>query len=355
MREIFNPLAFFDFLTLRVMLIVLVLFATSGYAQTRLISGSIINKESGNPVGRANIYVSGSSLGTSSGDDGKFILELPRGIEEIFITHISYQTHILFLSKKDEYNISMIPQVNKLYEVEVNDEVDKEWQRNLKKFQKAFLGNSINAGKCSILNPWVIDFTEESHEFKATAKAPLEIENMALGYRIYFYLGHFSTKGLTVSYSGKYRFEVLDSSNGKESRKWVKNRELVYLGSLRHFLYAIANEELSEQGFVVHFADLNSSGDQFSVTKLALEDELIHTDKNTNQQYIDFNGFIRVLYTEGWGSGSDQSQTSYLYAKKRITIFRNGLSPDDEYFQEYGFWSKSRVAELLPINYRPGQ
>lgn len=321
------------------------------WSQMKKISGIIIDSESYNPIENANIYISGSSRGTNSDPDGEFELEVPEGIEEVFITHVSYQTYILTFTNATNYRIGLTHRVNQLSEVAIHEEVDKEWKRNLNKFEKSFLGNSINAGKCKIINPWVIEFKEEKQNFLASATEPLEIENRALGFRLFFYLGHFSKQGLTVSYSGKYRFEQLDSSDEKEKRRWDKNREKVYLGSRRHFLYALANEELSTHGFVVHFADLNAAGDQFYVTRLAMEEDLIV--KENNQLYIDYKGYIRILYTKGLSDSGIQSQTSYLFTPQIASLFKNGLSTDDEIMQEFGLWSKSRIAELLPVDYRP--
>jgi len=53
--------------------------------------------------------------------------------------------------------------------VSIKEEVDKSWKRKLKRFEKDFLGNSLNAAECTILNPGVSDFENEGKVFNARA------------------------------------------------------------------------------------------------------------------------------------------------------------------------------------------
>ncbi len=255
--------------------------------------------------------------------------------------------------------IKLKPVLVELSEVSITEQKDKEWERDLKKFANAFLGKSIFASKCKINNTWVIDFDKKGGQLNASSTDMLKISNNALGYNVYFFLSHFYTKGLTVSYSGKYRFEQIEPENTKQEKRWNKNRDKTYYGSLRHFPSSLANGRLSEDGYVVHFAKLDATGSTFDVTTIAMEKNLLSMDEKSGDILLKFNDFIRVIYTKNSSYdysniNPDKSQTSYLYlTKSSIIIHLNGLSSDRAYIQEYGFWGENRVAELLPINYLP--
>ena len=55
----------------------------------------------------------------------------------------------------------------------------------MKNSKSLFLGNTIHAIRCEILNPWVLDFeTNNVGFFKAHASDVLQIENYSLGYTL---------------------------------------------------------------------------------------------------------------------------------------------------------------------------
>ena len=88
-------------------------------------------------------------------------------------------------------------------EIEIVEDTPRRWRRQLKQFEKAFLGTSENARACTLLNPEYLSFTSEKRgQLEASASAPLIIENRALGYRIEYLLDAFSQTRSQVEFQG---------------------------------------------------------------------------------------------------------------------------------------------------------
>ncbi len=138
--------------------------------------------------------------------------------------------------------------------VGVSSERPKGWKKHLKLFEDLFLGTSKNAKKTHLLNPEFLDFHEDkaAGTFTATAVAPLQVVNEALGYRIELVLRDFQRHGQELRFTIKPRFEELTPKNDKQKKAWDQAREKAYQGSLRHFLVALARKEVTEQAFKVY-------------------------------------------------------------------------------------------------------
>ncbi|MGA1543256.1 MAG: SusC/RagA family TonB-linked outer membrane protein [Saprospiraceae bacterium] len=85
-------------------LVVSICFSTGLIAQTRTISGTIVD-ESNEPLIGANVLVEGTSIGTSTDFDGKFLLEVSNSVAAIEISYIGFQTTLIALTEASEYSI----------------------------------------------------------------------------------------------------------------------------------------------------------------------------------------------------------------------------------------------------------
>ncbi|MBX2897058.1 MAG: TonB-dependent receptor [Cyclobacteriaceae bacterium] len=76
---------------MKALALIIVWFATlAGFAQTNLIKGTVTSK--GEPVPFANVLVEGTAHGTSTNEDGEFVLEQPAGKITLVISGIGYKT-----------------------------------------------------------------------------------------------------------------------------------------------------------------------------------------------------------------------------------------------------------------------
>ena len=84
--------------------------------QNKIIRGKIID-EAGDPIVGANIYISGTSIGTISNLNGEFQLEIPTDTKSLKISFIAYST--LELAPEDNMKITLLPDTTQLNEVVV--------------------------------------------------------------------------------------------------------------------------------------------------------------------------------------------------------------------------------------------
>src|SRR4030065_1573316 len=100
-------------------------------------------------------------------------------------------------------------------------------------FRRQFLGETVNAYTCKIMNESDLVFQYDENRLLLTAYSlrPLIISNKSLGYQITFYLDAFEYSQITysLSYTGYYNFREDSTLNSKE-RVGAENRRR--LGSI---------------------------------------------------------------------------------------------------------------------------
>lgn len=81
-----------------------------------MISGQITGVE-GNPVVGATVIVKGTTVGTLTGADGKFKVEVPDGASEIEISYLGFKSQTFNIADKGYENVILVEDVNQLDEV----------------------------------------------------------------------------------------------------------------------------------------------------------------------------------------------------------------------------------------------
>jgi hypothetical protein len=236
-------------------------------------------------------------------------------------------------------------------DVEARDPV--EWRKHLQKFIDVFFGSTANAARCTILNPQVLDFAydEEADRLVATAREPLEIENLALGYSIRCEIVLFTHSPRAFQYIGFTGFRPLAARTIDEADQWNVNRRKAYYGSKRHFLRALAKKSSKKEGFDVYSvrpewtwsALKKPAGFEMSV------DGLLSPGDSPYEKKLDFQDLLQVVYTS-----ENVTRISLLELNgPSVTVFTNGLTANPLGLWTYGYWSTQRGAEMLPIDYEP--
>ena len=167
----------------------------NGFAQYSL-KGRVVDAETLEPLLFATVFISNSSIGTSTNKSGEFELTIPEGNHELVISYIGFQTFSYAISTKvlrPFYEFRILQETVELEESEVKEKRDKAWYDNLTVFKTLFLGTSVNASNCEIKNPEVLILDGETVPGRLTARAKdiLEIENPNLGYQIKYVLTGF--------------------------------------------------------------------------------------------------------------------------------------------------------------------
>ena len=152
----------------------------------------------------------------------------------------------------------LIPKITSLDEVTIK--VKKTHRKNYfdiyyPQFKKEFLGTSVLAYNCNILNPEMLnlEFNDQTNQLTATSSDFLKIDNPDLGYEVKYLLVNFSLNVITreLHYDGPVQFTEMKGTPAQE-RNWQENRENAYEGSNMHFLRSIIDDKLEGNDFRVY-------------------------------------------------------------------------------------------------------
>jgi TonB-dependent SusC/RagA subfamily outer membrane receptor len=347
-------------------------------AQTGELRGKVLDSKTSEALPFAHIFVNLTTLGTTSDAQGNYVLKnLPAGVHEVvfsFIGYTSYQTKVT--AKAGESNtldIRLVPLETQLETVVVSGTRDKEWEKQLKKFEKIFIGSTRSAAATKIKNPWALEFKESEvnhvNLFTATASQPIEIENNALGYRIEYHLKTFATTASGYNIAGQVRFEELNPQDARQAKLWSDNRNDAYYGSLRHLLTAIVTDRVAEEGFYIYvdksgyentpYRSSNFKSQIDKTIELYSTKNTVVAGKGTAEWTIPVKQRWEVHYTRARTNTKTYSDVDYPVSwiqvnggSIRTTPAGIVLNPVNVVLS--GAMNEARLAEMLPYNYTPG-
>ncbi len=401
--------------------VLFLLFALTGIASVSaqiLIKGTVVTT-SNLPMEGASVYVNNSTIGTVTDADGNFELYLNEGKSELIVSFIGYKTIItnvetslyqkpLFFKLRRATNFLNEAIVTKI-------KYDDDWRYNLGRFKSAFLGRTLLASQCNIINPKVLsfEFDKTTGALTAYAKEPLKIRHQGLGYLITYDLVHFSLERQRVTYLGFTKYQNLKGSKRKQ-RKWVKNRLIAYNGSVMHFMRSLRAKKLKEEGFLVHqfkrvlnsdrpseetikkarayIASISSKDNPVNLSRkikkprTALDSAVSTVQKvrlpkyrdylyksnvpypdliiqNKKETLLSFENYLSIIFTKESeevnympNKRAHKNQTSSLTMfKKTAIIDPSGTVIDPLDIFAEGYWSFEQFANLLPLDYRPSK
>lgn len=339
-----------------------------------LVRGIALDHDTEAPLPFATVFLSNTTLGTVTDKDGKFSIgSIPDGEYEIIVSFMGYRTFQQLIEVKRhiplQLELRIKPTVVDLQEKLVEAKRDKSWFKNLKIFELYFLGTSMNARKSKILNPEVLildDQTKPGH-LLVFAKEPILIENINLGYQISFVLESFecNPKEERWSYFGYPYFEDLEVPARRINRV-SQNRDRAYFGSLTHFLQAVYQDRLEEEGFEVHLVNRLKREDQLydeviSGVEVSATEMMLRNEKG--QSFFHYRKPLFVLYNHeteesAYSMRFNQSRAPVQTSKFILMVHRVRLESDGRYFPASGIYTEGymaweRVADLMPYGYKP--
>ena len=389
-------------------LVVFCFIAFTGYAQ-HSITGKVNDIYNKQPVVKASVFLSNTTVGGTTGDDGSYSLtNVKPGQYDMIVSAVGYETVQKTVLVNGQLNIPYIeltPKTITLNAVVVKP--DPEREQNYKIFKQEFFGPTDFALQCKILNPEVLDldFDKASRTLTAKSSDYLIIENKALGYRLRYLLITFS-KDFSAGwlfYQGNVLFEPLSGKPG-QVRKWYKNRLVAYQGSCEHYLRSVIGINAENEGFktlrlmrkpnpqrpadsviqakIKQFApktnskyfDINDSlrywnaqkrlpkTVDYLVTRPLRPDSLVKRTNVNGLYALSFNDILYVLYTKKKSDDSYSNRplnapdnlTSSMTFKEQYAFFdNNGVIANPTAIVFEGNWGTNRIAKLLPIDYDP--
>ena len=216
------------------------------------LTGSVVEK--GNTaIPGASVFIEGTTMGTQTDANGHFSLKnIPAGRHRLVASMVGYVPKMVlidFPGKTSELTFSLEEDNKTLAEVRVVGSQDKIWEKQFRAFEKGFLGESYSKKEVYITNREVVDFTENEEAFTAKATQPLQIVNKTLGYKITYFMDNFEKTNSLTAYKGLASFEKLVPEDARQERRWQRNRVEAYEGSMKHFLKALVENRLEEEGF----------------------------------------------------------------------------------------------------------
>ena len=382
-----------------------ILFSITSFSQV-LFEGVIKDASSKEVLQGASIYVPNSTRGTYSDFEGKFILELPITTKEIVISFVGYTTIKTNLDLSDGKNLNKTIYIreikNELKEVVfIKQKQDKNWQRMFQVFKMHFIGNSELAIDAEILNPEDVILNEErtpgKYKLTANANKPLQIKNKTTGYIISYELIQFNHivighNQIYTFYLGYPFFKDITKEEKLYQKKIEKKRLEAYLGSSMHFIRALYNEKLQEEGFNVReliksqnpeypseielekiLAEVKLTKDYSLIRKLPekeinkLGNTLLpiskFTQRENDKNLINFKNYLNITYTkaapdEKFLIFSSKENANFQISQLKIEnepveYFADGnyYNPANLYFYGYMGWKK--VGDMLPFDYNP--
>ncbi|WP_460954183.1 carboxypeptidase-like regulatory domain-containing protein [Spirosoma litoris] len=351
--------------------IAVVLFVSiclDSYAQTGTISGRVVDAKTLEPLPFTNVYVNNTTMGVVTNASGEFVLHnLPLGTADIVFSFIGYISQQVKVTVKATGNspmaIQLMADAQQVAEVNVKAGRDKAWEKQLKRFEKVFLGNTSD---CKLLNPWAIDFIDEKGNTTAKASIPLEIDNRRLGYKLFFQLKSATYSTTEYSIVGTTRFSELETTSATEARHWTKEREQAYQGSAKHLMKSILDRKLSLFGFGL-YRDKGKAKPRTKSFTFELEHNLAPVDTTSlvtsgsgmNEYRIVLKERVEVhyrkefIYPSFYADVSDavswlEVRGGYVLINKEGTI----LNPTDVAIS--GNMTDARLSGMLPLDYKPG-
>ncbi|MBS4071524.1 MAG: TonB-dependent receptor [Algoriphagus sp.] len=354
----------------------LVFFITVFYSfsQTGTITGQIKDAETGETLPFCSVFVNNTTIATVTDMDGKYTLSgLEAGPLELGFSFMGYvaETRKVTLNPGGTLTISlsMKPFAQELSDVEIKASRDKNWERDLRKFQNLFIGIDEAAAKTTILNPWVIDFpvAAEKGAFVAKADQPIEIENAFLGYKITFNLKDFFDSPTNYRIAGAARFEEMKPESDIQKSTWEKNRADVYRKSPMNMFRAILKGTSEREGFYLYgdkaggSASMNMRSDIFAneLGKSVVPyraDPLVTPTSPPGTYLLNLKGRIEIHYQKGFAQANTYKDAPYPISwlevnKGQVKVKDNGmvLNPEDVVFS--GDMDRKRISNLLPLDY----
>ena len=355
--------------------IVLLLFCLSGFAQTTL-TGRIIGQADTKPVPNASVFLNNATIGTKTAEDGTFNLKSVKpGKYQLIVSCIGFENYNQPITvnedKLDLHDITIFPKTITLNEVKIKPQGDtyrevREVNYNL--FKQYFLGTSVFAESCDILNPDILDldFDDNTKTLTAYSGDFLIIRNNALGYKISYLLKNFTLNRSAneIHYDGSVLFEPLVGSASQEKR-WQKNREDVYQNSSMHFFRSVIKNQFAGEGFQVQLVTGNGQEVQKLIsTPLSRENFFKPGAQRNIYDLFCSSGYLFISYSKNHRFNLKTSltrindptnKTSTLVASNSPNpLFdANGVLLDPGSLVFSGAWGNNRVAELLPSDYEP--
>ncbi|WP_430408918.1 carboxypeptidase-like regulatory domain-containing protein [Kordia sp.] len=318
----------------------------SCYSSAQTLSGYVFDEKTKEPLYGVSVYFDGTTNGTATDTQGKFIISYKASTESaLVISYLGYDSRAFDVRKlASGVKVYLQPKNEALGVVYIENDP---WSRKKKMaiFRREFIGNSMEARDCKILNEDDIDvvFNPTTKTLMAYANKPILIKNKYLGYTVSYAMEEFEAT-LQVSRNGfatTRRVYVEGTSfyselSEKTRKRYVKAREKEFGQSILYFMRSLAKKQLEENGFqVFHKGFIVPPYKYFDITQ---EGENTKVNLKTNKLTIMYDRFYKSFMT-------------IPYENKEFYINKFGNFSPPKKLSFGGFFGEKRIANTLPLDY----
>lgn len=313
------------------------------------VTGRVMEKKTGKPISNVNVYLSETTIGASTNEDGFYTIEkVPSGTHELVASKIGYKSKFKSFTvdknEEEELIFRLKEYVYEMEQIKITDNRPDEWINKFEFFKQTLLGSGKFTDKCEFENVEIVEFEgSPSGKLTASSPVPLIIKNKALGYKLEIVLKSYTWKGneQRIQYKIQPKFRVLKPQSEKEYQNWVENRRTAYEGSLEHFLQSLINNNYKSEGFRVYISVLPKKHQKVSkAEEVHSASKILRPFANTENYVIRFPNYLQVEY------GNETSWLKLLYPN--ILIDQYGQPHDPVAFERHGAWAENGLSEMLP-------
>ncbi len=318
------------------------------FSTSQTLTGTVIDKVTQEPLETAGVYFDNTTIGTTTNEKGQFSISYNDAVQStLVISYLGYEK--VFISdyrSRAEIIVELVEAINTLDEVYLEYDDGLTRKQKLRLFRTEFLGSSKFAKSCKILNEddLVLRYNKGNKILSASAKAPVLVKNKALKYDVTFDIIDFEVNFnyanpktnefsvYSVTYSGTSFFKNLDDSPKKNT---LKNRETVYDGSVQHFMRALYNKNLKDEGYWIFYDKFRV--DEWSYFKVEDLDD-------SNFKKVSLSSKVSILYNK-----EIQSEMELRIDEFYVDTYGNYSPILGVYFS--GAMGSQRVGDTLPSDY----
>jgi hypothetical protein len=384
----------------------LLLLSQAGPAVAQVVlSGTVRDSLTRQPLPFASVFLANTTHGTTTDAQGHYRLAgMPTGTYTLTASYLGYalrQQPVRLATEPLVVDMQLPAATQALAEVVVRPHPHH--AEDYPRFLDLFLGTSTRAKQCRVRNPTVIqlDYDPEQNVLVASISAPLEIDNVALGYRLTCYDLNFRAdfKAHTTTSLSQLAFRALPAGAARQ-RRWAAARLRAYRGSQMHFLRAVVSNTVAAEGFEVQrlrrvvnqrraIADsiwqtiLASTrpGEQalmpdsirrrlkeppqyaYLFTPLLEPANFRHTRQG--RTWLRFADLLAITYPRGQPDANYHDLALTLTPGREITAVLHLTSPPEAELEasgvprqpdavlSEGYWGFLQLADLLPLDYQP--
>ncbi|WP_394747594.1 carboxypeptidase-like regulatory domain-containing protein [Spongiimicrobium salis] len=319
-----------------------VLIGTCVQAQVN-VTGLVVDALSQEPLEGVSVFYDGTTIGTITDQEGKFTIRSTKTLTTpLVISFIGFESQTFLISNSGDLGTVLLKEKAVALDEVVLEPDTWSREKKLNIFRREFLGKTAAALQCKIRNEKDIRlyFNKEEKVLYAYAKAPIRIRNNYLGYDIAYELHdfevHFSIgSGLEYVLSSYNAGTVLFSEKKeKVRRRYQKNREKTYLGSVLHFMRALSKKELEEEKFKVFKGR----------TQIGYYDAFALESVKDLTKVVQGEDELSLLY-----NNRQQSLIKVVNSTFFIDQYGNHTPVQNVFFG--GEMGRLRVGDMLPLNY----